>query len=828
MNERGKVLCELWGKRLVFFDGAMGTMLQAKGLAGGEPPERWNLSRPEAIREVHRAYLEAGCDIVTANTFGASREHLGEEAPALMAAGMRLAREAVREAGHGWAAADMGSLGRLLQPYGDMPFEEAASQYREAALAALEAGADLILIETMTDLLEVKAAVLGAKEAMEAAHAQVPLFCSLTFDQNGRLLTGADIRGTAAMLCGLRVDAVGLNCGLGPRALMDNARELLAWCEKPVFISPNASLPVVVEGVTTYPTTAEDFGLEMLEIAKLGAWGLGGCCGTTPAHLSAMTGRVRELAPLPRQAQDACVISGRSASLALGEGKPVLIGERINPTGKPRMKQALREGDMDFLLREAVAQAEAGADVLDVNVGLPELDEAQVLREAVTAIQTVCELPLQIDTANPAAMETALRVYGGKPLINSVSGKQKILDEILPLAQKYGGALVALLLDDDGIPETVEGRLAVARRIIRQAERYGIPPREILFDALTLTASSDPRAPGVTLETLRRLREELGAKTVLGISNVSFGLPQRPLLTAAFTAMAVGQGLTAAILNPLEPVVRTLLDAAAALSGRDEGFARYLAAYGGESAPALLSKGQAPSASPAQSPPGEGGAASQGEGQAPDPAAQAILRGLVSEAARLVKAELEGGASPLELVERCVMPALSQAGQRYEEGKLFLPQLLQSAQAAQAAFEEIRARLPQGPAQEGKKIVLATVQGDVHDIGKNIVKVLLQNYGYAVLDLGRDVSPQRVLQAVRESGAGLVGLSALMTTTVPAMEETIALLKKEAPQVKVMVGGAVLTQEYAARIGADGYGKDAMSAVRLAERFCGGADVQAG
>lgn len=821
MMKRGETLMSLWGKRFLYFDGAMGTLLQARGLKAGEEPERWNIARPQLVKEVHLAYLEAGCDIIASNTFGATRAHLGEDADALMTAGVKVAMEAVREAGHGWVAADISSLGRLLQPYGDMPFEEAVQQFREAAQAGLTAGADLVLIETMTDLLELKAAVLGAREAMEAVGLQVPLFCSAAFDGKRRLLTGADIRGTAAMLVGLGADAVGLNCGLGPKDLLEHTRELFRWCEKPVFISPNAGVPVVVSGITTFPTDAKDFAQEMVPVAELGVWGLGGCCGTTPAHLESMIRSTKGLNPLPRHGEEACVISGRSVSLAMGE-KPLLIGERINPTGKPRMKQALREGDLDFLLREAVAQAEAGADALDVNVGLPGINEPEMLSKAVTAIQTVCELPLQIDSADAQAMEAALRVYAGKPIINSVSGKQEVLTQVLPLARKYGGALVVLLLDDNGIPDTAQGRLAIARRVIREAERWGIPRRELLFDALTLAASGGEGAPGVTLETLRLLREELGVKTVLGVSNVSFGLPQRPLLTAAFTAMAIGQGLSAAILNPLEPMVRAMMDAASAISGRDEGFARYLAAYGGQGDYVLTSQPRE------QETAGNRTLESDGAAQSLDPAAQAILQGLASQAAMLVRARLEEGSPPLGLVESCVMPGLAEAGNRYEQGGLFLPQLLQSAQAAQAAFEEIRRRLPREQADQGKKVVLATVQGDVHDIGKNIVKVLLQNYGYSVVDLGRDVPPQSVLEAVQSSHAKLVGLSALMTTTVPAMERTIALLKRETPDVRVMVGGAVLTQEYADQIGADGYGKDAMAAVRLAERFCASQEGESG
>lgn len=807
-------LQNLWGSRLIYFDGGMGTMLQAMGLSGGEPPERWNVSHPARVKEVHLAYLAAGCDIVTANTFGATRAHLGEDAEACMRAGVTLAGEAVREAGHGFVAADMGSLGRLLAPYGDLPFEDAVSQFKDAFVVALAAGAQLLLIETMTELLEVKAVMIGAKEAMEAFGRTVPLFCSLTFDENGRLLTGADIRAASAMLASLGADAIGLNCGNAPRALAANLKALLRWCSLPVFVSPNASLPVVREGRTTFPTDPGDFAGGMRELAELGAWGLGGCCGTTPAHIAAMVEETKDFCPVEREFCEECVISGRSRSVSFGK-RPLIIGERLNPTGKPRMKQALREGNMDFLLREAILQAEAGADVLDVNVGLPEIDEPAVLRAATLAIQTVCELPLQLDTADPVALEAALRCYLGKPLINSVSGKQPVMDSVFPLAKKYGGAIVALTLDERGIPETAPERIQIARRIIAEAEKHGIAKSDLIFDALTLTVATNENAARVTLETVRRLTGELGVKTILGVSNVSFGLPERPLLAAAFTAMAIESGLSAAIVNPLDATVRALWNAATAVSGRDAGFENYLGASG--ASPLFIENKQRQNDQRSESEEGTKASLATAEQQVE----AAILRGLSADAASETRRLLNAGMEPLTLIERAIMPALAKVGEKFEIGTLFLPQLLQSASAAEAAFEIIRERVPEAAEDENRRVVLATVQGDVHDIGKNIVKVLLRNYGFAVTDLGRDVSPEAVLQAVLSTGASLVGLSALMTTTVPAMRETIALLKEEAPDTRVMVGGAVLTEEYAKALGADGYGKDAMAAVRLASRLLG-------
>lgn len=798
---------EKLGVCLLYFDGGMGTLLQSMGLAGGERPERWNLLHPERIEQVHLGYLDAGSDIITTNTFGAAQSHLGDDAAACMRAGVQIARRAREKAGHGYVAADMGPLGRLLAPYGDLPFEEAVRQFREAFSAALSEGPDLLLIETMTDLLEVKACVLGAQEAMEACGTDLPLLASLTFDEKGRLLTGADIPGTAAMLMGLGVTGIGLNCGHEPAALMDNVRALAACSPLPLFVQPNASLPVVQCGKTVFPTTPEDFARDMAAMVPLGACALGGCCGTTPEHIARLVEATRGLAVVSRETSPHCIISGRTRSLSLDAG-PVIIGERLNPTGKKRMKQALLQGDMDTLLREAVAQTDAGAHVLDINVGLPEIDERTCLMQAVQAVQSVCDVPLQLDTADPAALDAALRVYAGRPLINSVSGKQSVMDAVFPLARRYGAALVALTLDEEGIPETAEGRLAIAERIVREAGRYGIEPGDLLFDALTLTAATGAEAARVTLETVRGLHR-LGYKTVLGVSNISFGLPNRPALTASFLSMALAAGLDAAILNPLDPAVSAAFWAGSALTGHDAGMERYLAAMRRLPPPQATGPAAVPLAA-APIPQAEG-----------DPLSGAILSGLAADARRAAESRMGGGADPLSLIEESIMPALTEVGSRYERGEMFLPQLLQSAAAAQAAFEPIRAALPAREESGAGRVVLATVQGDVHDIGKNIVKVLLQNYGFAVTDLGKDVPPQRVLEAVRRTGARLVGLSALMTTTVPAMRQTIALLREEAPGVAVVVGGAVLTQAYADAIGADDYAPDAMATVRVAQRRLG-------
>lgn len=806
------------GQQLVIFDGGMGTLLQSMGLKGGERPESWNLLYPERILSVHRAYLEAGARIVTSNTFGATQTHLGQDASKMMDVGVRLAKEAAKPYG-ALAAIDMGSLGRLPEPYGDMPFEEAVTQFRDAFVAGIRAGGDLILIETMTDLLETRAAVIAAKEALEAEKADLPILCSLTFDETGRLLSGADIPGTAAMLEGLGVAGVGLNCGREPKALMENLKILLRSTALPVFIQPNASLPVVVDGKTTFPTVPEEFAADMALIAEMGVSGLGGCCGTTPEHIRLTAQAVKDKMPQNRvfptdpltgKAMSPCIVSGRSASLNL-DNRPFVIGERLNPTGKKRMKQALLEKDTDYMLREAIHQVEAGADVLDVNVGLPDIDEKTMLKVITQAVQTVCDCPLQLDTGDGEALENALRSYAGKPIINSVCGKQQVMDIVFPLAAKYGGVVVCLLLDESGIPETAAQRLEIAHRIIEEAAKYGISRSQLIFDALTMTVATNAQAANVTLDTIRALRRDLQVKTMLGVSNVSFGLPQRSLMNSAFVAMALREGLTAAILNPLDNLIMAMFRSGAALTGRDEAFAGYLGSYS-EVEPLTLNTGSGEMTVKTGSTGEETG----------DPLYTAIKRGVSGDAAAQVKKLLESGSDPLAVIDSSLMPALSDVGSSYEKGKTFLPQLLQSADAAQAAFEVIRAALPPREPDPARQIVLATVKGDVHDIGKNIVKVLLQNYGFTVLDLGKDVAPETVLETVKETGAAMVGLSALMTTTVGAMKDTIDLVHEKAPGVKVMVGGAVLNPDYAASIHADGYAKDAMESVRICQKWTEG------
>lgn len=780
------------GRRILFFDGAMGTMLQAAGLPAGEIPERWNLTRPDVIREIHRAYLEAGCDIVLTNTFGASPvklEGTGVETEDTVAAAARLARRAVEEAGRGWVALDVGPTGRLLRPTGDLPFEEAVSAFARQVRAGAAAGADLVLIETMSDLYELKAAVLAAKE-----NCSLPVFATLIFDASGKLLTGGDIPAAVALLEGLEVDALGLNCGLGPEQMAKLLPELLRWTSLPVIITPNAGLPECVDGCTLFNVTPRGFAASMRGFAQAGAWMLGGCCGTTPEHIAEMVRACRDITPVPIAEKRRTWVSSYAKTVVFGD-KPVLIGERINPTGKSRLKQALREGDLDYILREGVTQQRNGAMVLDVNVGLPDLDEGAVFARILPELQGVTDLPLQIDTADFSAMEQALRLYNGRPLINSVSGKQESMDAVFPLMKKYGGTVIALTLDESGIPAAAEGRMAVARRILSRAAEYGVPKEDIVFDPLAMTVSADQTAAVTTLETLRRIRDELGCRTSLGVSNISFGLPGRETVNAAFFLLAMQNGLSAAIMNPNSKAMMDAFYAYGALAGLDPNCADYIAHSGGETA----------SAAPA--PAGGMGLA------------DAVIHGLREAAVSAARAELETRA-PMDLIDHEMIPALDLVGREFEAGRLYLPQLLMSAEAARAVFDLLKARMQADGGQQTVKgtVVLATVKGDVHDIGKNIVKVLLENYGYRVVDLGKDVDPEEVLAAVNREKARLVGLSALMTTTVTRMAETIRLLREKAPGCLVMVGGAVLTEDYARQIGADFYGSDAMSSVRYADR----------
>ena len=782
-----------------YCDGGMGTLLQARGLKPGELPERWNLTRPEEIIGIHLQYLEAGANIITANTFGANVLKFGDELEDIIAAGLANVRTAIsrlapeKQAGR-YAAFDVGSLGKMLQPLGELPFEDAVEIFAKSIRIAARHGADLIFIETMNDSYEAKAAVLAAKE-----NCDLPVFITCVYDAQAKLMTGADPAAMVAMLEGLGVDALGMNCSLGPEQMLPIVPRLAAETSLPLIVNPNAGLPRTENGKTVFDVDAERFSDIMVKIVEAGACLVGGCCGTTPEYIRRT---VEKTAPMPYRLPEKkahTVVSSYTHAVRIGEG-PVLIGERINPTGKARFKQALREGDIDYILNEGVRQQEAGAHILDVNVGLPEIDEPAMMLNVVRELQAVSDLPLQIDTVDPVAMEKAMRACNGKPLVNSVNGKPESMEAVFPLVKKYGGVMIALTIGPDGIPDSAEGRYAIAADIVAKAEAFGIDRRDIVVDPLAMAVSSDPQSASVTLESIRLIEERLGVHTSLGVSNISFGLPNRDVVTSAFFALALQAGLDAAIMNPFSVEMMKIYHSFRALRGMDANCADYIAFASGLTTQAVA-----------------GGAAVTAS--APDtaePLKHAVIKGLKEKAGALA-AQMAADMDPLDVVNGQIIPALDVVGKGFEAKTVFLPQLLMSAEAAKAAFEAVKAAMPASDQPSKGKIVLATVKGDIHDIGKNIVRTLLSNYGYEVIDLGKDVPPQKIVDCALEHDVKLVGLSALMTTTVPAMEETIALLRKSGSRAKVVVGGAVLTQEYADMIHADHYAKDAMETVRYAE-----------
>lgn len=788
------------GRRIIFFDGGLGSLLQERGLKPGELPETWNLTRPEVLYDIHRAYLDAGADIILANTFGANGfkyDNLEE----IVTAAVVNAKKAVADSGRkAYVALDMGPTGKLLKPMGTLDFEECVSIYADVVRYGAKAGADLILIETMSDTYELKAAVLAAKE-----NSNLPVVATVVFDEHHKMLTGATPEVVVALLEGLRVDAIGMNCGLGPKQMKPIFETMARYASIPLVITPNAGLPRSENGKTVYDVGPEEFAEDMEEIINMGAWMAGGCCGTTPAHIKALTERCFGITPKPLTDKDYTIVTSYSTAVELG-GRPVIIGERINPTGKSKFKQALRDNNMEYILEEGVKQADSGAHILDVNVGLPEIDEPVMMRRTVYELQSVLPLPLQIDTTDPVAMEQAMRIYNGKPMINSVNGKEEIMHQIFPLVQKYGGTVVGLALDEAGIPDTAEGRLAVAKKIYDTAAQYGIKPKDIVIDALTMTMSTDNNSANITLDTVREIMAH-GGRTVLGVSNISFGLPQREVINSGFFLMAMQAGLSAGIINPNARAMIQAYDTYCVLGGFDSQCMSYIEKYAvAEPTPVAQTVTSVKQA----------GKAVTGNLSLTD----CIVKGLKEQAYKATKDEL-GTKDTMEIINGELVPALDIVGKGFEKGTVFLPQLLMSAEAAKAGFEAIKEYVSsQGTNQEKKAtIVIATVKGDIHDIGKNIVKVLLENYGYDVIDLGKDVPPETVVDKVIETHAPLVGLSALMTTTVVSMEETIKKLHESAPWCKIMVGGAVLTQEYADMIGADFYGKDAMQSVYYAEEL---------
>ena len=785
----------------LFCDGGFGTFLQQRGLRPGELPETWNLTHPDAVREGHEMFFRAGADIVNTNTFGANRLKYPEDLEEIVTQGVILAKEGRKAAGReedAYVALDLGPTGKLLSPLGPLGFEEAVELFSEVVRIGAGAGADLVMIETMNDTRELKAAVLAARSVQG-----LPVFATTTYDEKGKLLTGGDVPSVVALLTALRVDALGVNCSLGPRQMLPVARRLLMESPLPVIVNPNAGLPREEAGRTVFDVGPEEFGEVQAALAAEGVRVLGGCCGTTADHIREVTTRCRAL-PLPvREDGTKTYVTSFSRAVEIGE-RTVVVGERINPTGKKKLKEALLARDVEYVLREAMRQEDEGAEILDVNVGVPGIDEPALLKEVVEALQSTTSLPLQIDTSDPTALAAALRAYNGKAMVNSVNGKRESLEAVLPVVAEYGGVLVCLLLDEDGIPDSAEGRLRVAEKIRRAARDYGIREEDLVYDCLAMAVSSDERSARTTLTTLERVRRELSGRTILGVSNVSFGLPARPLLNGAFLSMAMERGLSCAIMNPGNPQMMQAYRSSLALLGMDPHAGAYIGAFQDWKPTAPLS----------------GTAGGEKKEEVAGTLRDCVLRGLEKDAAEKAREELVCR-PPLELIEEILVPALDEVGKGFEKGTIFLPQLLMSAEAAKCAFAVIKEAMAGGPQETKGRVLLATVKGDIHDIGKNIVKVMLENYGYEVLDLGKDVPPEEVVETVQRERIRLVGLSALMTTTVTFMEETIALLRQETPGVKVVVGGAVLTPEYAERIGADYYAKDAMATVRCAEEVFG-------
>ena len=841
---------------LLYLDGGMGTLLQEAGLMPGELPERWNIERPEEIVKIHKAYYEAGSNVVLTNTFGANPlKFSDEELTAIVEAAVTNAKKAreLADAEEGksdndrsgdgsgrnrgltprFIALDIGPCGRLLKPYGDLDFEDAVEVYAKIVRAGAHLGVDLIFIETMNDSYDTKAALLAAKE-----NSDLPVFVSNAYGSDGKLMTGASPAAMVAMLEGMHADAIGANCSLGPDQLKGVIDEYLAYASVPVLLKPNAGLPKSVDGKTVYDVYPDEFAESIRHLVENGVRITGGCCGTTPDYIKAVREATKDVSPVPVTDKNRSLISSYTKVVEFG-GSPILIGERINPTGKKRFKQALRENDIDYILGEGLHQQDAGAHVLDVNVGLPEIDEPAMLLDVVQELQAVSDLPLQLDTTDPVAMEAGLRAYNGKAMVNSVNGKEEVMDQVFPLVAKYGGFVVCLTLDEGGIPDDAERRVEIAEKIIKRAADYGIAKKDLIFDPLAMAISADTKAALATITAVDEIRHRLGVNTSLGVSNVSFGLPERPVVTAAFFASTLERGLSAAIMNPYSVEMMDVYHAFRALHNMDENCMDYIEYVQDEKRrPKQVAAGSDVTTGSTSDGTGSAGTSIEtgADGRPLSELQNAIKRGLKDKAGSLTRLLLENTA-PLEIVQGDVIPALDVVGQDFEAKRVFLPQLLMAAEAAKAAFEEIKSAMAKadeknenvdagtgsGAENSSSKsnsnltIVIATVHGDIHDIGKNIVKLLLENYGFNVIDLGKDVPEQDVVDKAVEVHADMVGLSALMTTTVPAMESTIKLLREQAPWVKACVGGAVLTQEYADSIGADRYCKDAMDTVRYAE-----------
>ena len=866
-------LKSLLGRQILFFDGGTGSVLQARGLKPGEFPEKWNVTRPEEIISLHYNYFSAGSNIVNTNTFGAfstkfsdltadekncngtqnaknsaMRVISGENADFSLKNIIQCAIENANEARRRYISDckarsvepqpcfitfDIGPTGKLLKPMGDLDFEDAVSLFKQTFRYGFKGDIDAVLIETMSDSYETKAAVIAAKEVREElGKTDLPIFVSNAYDATGHLLTGATPEAMAALLEGLGVDALGLNCSLGPEQMKETVRRLTAVSSTPVIVKPNAGLPHDENGSTVFDVKPHDFALSMQEIAKSGAVILGGCCGTTPEYIKSLTENLKNTKPAAVLPKERTVISSYTHTVQIGgENVPVLIGERINPTGKKKFKEALRNGDIPYIVHQGLEQEACGAHVLDVNVGLPEIDEKQMMVRVMTELQSVTNLPLQIDTSSPDVIEAALRRYNGKALVNSVNGKQEVMDAVFPLVKKYGGVVVALTLDENGIPETSAGRIEIIKKIYSNAERYGISKKDIVIDALTMAVSSDTNAALATLQTVRAVRDEFGGNTVLGVSNISFGLPDREFVTSSFFTLAMQNGLGAAIMNPLSMEMMKAWRCFCLLAGKDKDclnyidFAQKFDEKKEAEKKALLQNAGAlgENAKAGEQAEHKGRTAEIGETADKSTLQYAVIHGLKEDSAERTKKLLEASVEPVEIIDGHLIPGLDYVGKRFEQKTMYLPQLLMAADAAKSAFAVIKDYLEKnGKKGESKgTVIVATVHGDIHDIGKNIVKVLLENYDFTVIDLGKDVPPETIVECCVKNHIKLVGLSALMTTTVPAMKETIIQLRKNAPWAKVCVGGAVMTQEYADSIGADFYGKDAMATVTFAQKTFG-------
>ena len=780
-------------------DGAMGTLLQQSGLMPGESPELWNIKHPDIITDIHKKYFDAGANVVSTNTFGANILKFSEqELEKIINAAVENANKAKElslSKKEKFIALDIGPCGKLLKPYGDLDFEDAVEVFAKTVRIGAKCGVDLIFLETFSDSYETKAALLAVKE-----NCDLPVFLSNAYGADGKLMTGASPEIMVAMLEGMGADAIGANCSLGPDMLFDVVKRLTESASVPVILKPNAGLPEICDGKTIYNITPKHFAQKMGEFISSGIRIFGGCCGTTPEYIKELSEIAKTYDIKPLTQKRITRVTSHLDYADFGE-KPILIGERINPTGKKRFKQALLENDIPYILGEGITQAELGADVLDVNVGIPDIDEKEMLTSVVKSLQTVTEKPLQLDTSNPSAMESALRIYNGKAMINSVNGKKESMDAIFPLVKKYGGVVVALTLDENGIPDTVDGRIEIAKKILDTAEKYGIDKNDVIFDTLTLAVSSDSNAPSITLGTLNRIRNELMCHTILGVSNISFGLPERDTINSAFFSLALTNGLSSAIMNPYSVEMMKTYKAYLALCGLDKNCLEYIE-Y-------ISSREESKQEKTVTKPENK-----------IDSLKKAIVSGMKQSAETFTK-EYLANKTPLDIVNLDIIPALDTVGTAYEQKKAYLPQLLMSAEAAKAAFEIIKVYVSNSSdakkADKKADFVIATVEGDIHDIGKNIVKLLLENYGFNVHDLGKDVKPEIILQKVLETKSKLLGLSALMTTTLSSMEKTITLVKEKAPFCKIVAGGAVLTEEYAKKIGADKYAKDAMETVRYAE-----------